>query len=158
VIPGPRFEDALLRGLWEQRSRSGWWLLEVPLGYPGTGAASRANRRIDAIVLPEARAGVSPYLGDLEAFEGSLGYGDVELIEAKRELNVDVIGQLLCGASMFTSRYPQHGRLRLIALVAGARDAALRWFCHVERIEVITIDPSWLPAGDEGGLRPPVAP
>ena len=141
TIPGSSFEDGLLRALRRQRDERGWWLLELPIGYPKALAGSRGNRRVDAVVLPTHPARVSPQLQDLAAFESNVGGCEVELIEAKRTLNVDVIGQLLCGASMFTAKYPEHGPLRLTALVADAGDAALRWYCHTERIEVIKVDP-----------------
>jgi hypothetical protein len=92
--------------------------------------------------LPDSKSRISEQLEDLDDVVDALEGRPVELIEAKGELNIDVIGQLLCGASMFSSKYPQHGQLRLTAVVADAGDAALRWYCDLERIQVVQVNPS----------------
>ena len=143
TIPGGKFEDALVRAYWQSRAQSGWWLLELPIGYPTSSAGSARNRRIDAVVLPQSRPRVSPQLQGLDDFAEAVEGADVEIVEAKRGLNTAVIGQLLCGLSMFTARYPNHGPLKLTALVHRADDAALKWYCHTERIEVVELEPLW---------------
>ncbi len=123
------------------RNHAGWWHFEVPLGYPpGTAPPGRA-RRLDALVIPNAPSQLSQEKEDLAELPKALDGQPVELIEAKWELNVDVIGQLLCGASMFTAQYPTHGPLKLTAVVVRANDAALRWFCDLERIGVEVVVP-----------------
>jgi hypothetical protein len=142
-IPGRRYEDALLRQLWEQRGRAGWWLFEVPLGAPGARAASRRNRRLDALVLPDHASAVSPQLKDLDELDQLPAGQTFELIEVKKRLIPGVVGQLLCGLSMFTERYPEHGRLTLTAVVEDLGDAAMRWYCDLERIDVVQVSPLW---------------
>jgi hypothetical protein len=85
-----------------------------------------------------------PDLADLQPFGRALHGADVEVVEAKRELNTAVIGQLLCGLSMFSVEYPSHGRVTLTALVNRAPDAAVRWYCQVERIQIVELDPVWM--------------
>ena len=138
-IRSHHWEDRLLAGLWEQRSHDGWWLQELRVGY--SKAPSRSDRKIDAIVLPESPPLISGPDQDLDALEEAIAGRPVELIEAKSHLNVDVIGQLLCGASMFSWKYPNHGRLTLTAVVEHADDAALSWYCDVDRIDVIEVVP-----------------
>jgi hypothetical protein len=134
------WEDLLLAALWAERAEGGWWLQELPVGY--SKEPSPSDRRIDAVVLPEGPGKVSPPNQDFEKFEEAVAGQPVELIEAKSSLNIDVIGQLLCGASMFSWKYPNHGPLRLTAVVEHAEDAALRWYCDVDRIEVIQVAPT----------------
>jgi hypothetical protein len=137
TIPGRKFEDALLRAY--RQHRAGWWFLELPVGYRRAGGGSPPRRRIDAVILPDASDAVSTDLADLQPFGGALHGADVEIVEAKRELNPAVIGQLLCGLSMFSAEYPSHGRVTLTALVNQAPDAAVRWYCQVERIQIVEL-------------------
>lgn len=139
---GTKREGPLLKALWEQRSQSGWWLVEVPLGIPGAEAAP-SDRRLDALVLPEAPDRVSDQDQHLHELSSAVESQPVELIEAKASLDVDVIGQLLCGAAMFTGKYPRHGPMTLTALVGTADDAALKWCCDLENIEVLPLGKVW---------------
>jgi hypothetical protein len=109
------------------------------------GGGSPQRRRIDAVILPDARDVVSTPTSrtcsrSVAPFTGLT----VEVVEAKRELNTAVIGQLLCGLSMFSVEYPSHGRVTLTALVNRAPDAAVRWYCQVERIQIVELDPVWM--------------
>jgi hypothetical protein len=141
TIPGRKYEDALLRAYRQQRA--GWWFLELPVGYRRAGGGSPRCRRIDAVILPNASHAVSSDLADLQPFARALHGADVEIVEAKRELNTAVIGQLLCGLSMFSAEYRSHGRVTLTALVSRAPDAAVRWYCSTERIQIVELDPVW---------------
>lgn len=141
-FPGRQGEDSLLRALWEQRAEAGWWLFELPVGYPRGESPPGRSRRIDAVVLPQSPARLSGKSQDLSEFDAAVAGQSVELIEAKWDLNASVIGQLLCGVSMFTRQHPTHGPIKPIALVVRAPDAALRWFCDREGIEVIEVDPA----------------
>lgn len=60
----------------------------------------------------------------------------VELIEAKRDLNTDALGQLLCGERMFAESWPGVGHLVLTACVGKSCDEALSWFCSERGISV----------------------
>jgi hypothetical protein len=139
TIPGRKFEDALLRAYRQQRA--GWWFLELPVGYRRAGGGSPPRRRIDAVILPNASDAVSTDLEDLQSVARALDGADVEIVEAKRELNTAVIGQLLCGLSMFSAEYPSHGRVTLTAIVNRAPDAAVRWYCQLERIQIVELAP-----------------
>lgn len=148
-FPGTSFEDDLLRGAWVQRGRSGWWLKEVGLGYPGE-RRTRHDRRLDALILVDAPAQVSDKGEDLDEMAEAIAAGrPVELVEAKRELNTNVIGQLLCGLWMFRAKYARHDSIKLAAVVARAEDAALSWYCTQAGIEVVRVDPlSEVPLAD----------
>lgn len=104
MISVTTFEDALLNALWKKRGGRNWWLVEVPIGYADAPPNSRRHRRVDAVVLERRRRKVSPRLCDLDEFKGAVEGAPVELIEAKKRLNVQVVGQLLAGASMFAAR------------------------------------------------------
>lgn len=129
------FEDRLLHALWNERQRGGWWLAEVPIG-------GGSPRRIDAVVVPGSEDRSSREGVDLDDFRAAVAAGaDVELIEAKERLNVEVVAQLLCGARMFSDQYPAHGQLSLTACVAKDRqDEAFHWFCNREQIRVVLVD------------------
>jgi hypothetical protein len=125
--PKPGSEDRFLNELWRRRERKGWWLAEVPLG----------TRRADAVVLAAsepAQSAEGEHLGD---FSASVASGaEVEILEAKKELNVGVIGQLLAASLLFTTSYPGHGRIALTAVVSKASDEPLEWFCNRVGIKV----------------------
>lgn len=143
MIPVSTYEDALLNGLWRRRGESNWWLLEVPIGYADAPANSRQHRRIDAVVLAADQSRISAPLQDLDEFTEAVLDAKIEMIEAKKRLNVSVVGQLLAGASMFSARYPSHGPVTLTAVVEHDRDAALRWYCASVGIDVVEVDPDW---------------
>ena len=138
-FPVRRYEDALLHALWKGRGRRGWWLLEVPVGH---GAAGR-QRRIDAVVIHDAGPRVSGQGQDLEEFGQAVAGAHIEVIEAKKRLNFSVVGQVLAGTAMLSERHPDHGPMDATALVGTDHDAALRWFCHRERIRIVEIAADW---------------
>ena len=128
-------EDWTLNGLWKSRQKRGWWLAEVPIG---TGAP----RRIDALVVPTPEPRHSPAGAHVDELRTALANGlDAELIEAKSELDVATVGQLLCGAQMLTESLPGHGRLSLTGAVRSATDEPLLWFCNRYgiRVEVVSV-------------------
>jgi hypothetical protein len=138
----PRWpEDRCLHDLWTARGRSGWRLAEVPIG---AGAA----RRLDAVVIARSADRTSKARADLGDFRAAVAGGiDVELVEAKEALNVSAIGQLLCGAHMFSEEYAGQGELSLTACVRRPGDEALDWFCAERgiRVEVVAEDAPELP-------------
>jgi hypothetical protein len=126
-------EDRWLHGLWLRRGHKGWWLAEVPIG-------KRAPRRYDAVVVQSERPRHSEAKADLEEFRAVVAGGaDVELVEAKRTLNEEVVGQLLGGVPTFSEEYPGHGELTLTACVNEPGDEAMAWFCEQSgiRVEVV---------------------
>jgi hypothetical protein len=140
-FPGTSYEDNLLRAAWVQRGQSGWWLKEVGLGYPGE-PPSHSDRRLDALILVDAPAKVSDKGEDLDEMSEVIeAGGTVELVEAKKELNTNVLGQLLCGLSMFRAKYEGRDPIKMTAVVGRAEDAALSWYCAQEGIEVVRVDP-----------------
>jgi hypothetical protein len=126
-------EDRYLHELWKGRKRKGWWLAEVPIG-------ADSPRRLDAVVLAWQKprhSSAAQVRAEIDQLRDAVAEADdVELIEAKHELNFDVIGQLLCGAAMFSDDFPGHGRLSLTACVEKPRDKAGEWFCARNGIRV----------------------
>lgn len=142
-FPGSKYEDGLLRALWEQRRREGWWLKEVGLRYPPAEPSPR-DRFLDALIVLDAAPKVSDKRQDIPEMEEAIRDGaQLEFVEAKKYLNTNVIGQLICGLSMFKAMYPGHGPLKLVAVVGHDKDAAMHWYCEREGIEVIRVDPLW---------------
>lgn len=132
-------EDEMLHALWNRREHHGWWLAEVPVGFRGTHNDG-GSRRIDAVVVgsPEPRHSAGGL--DLEEFGEVVAQGvPVELIEAKKNLNADTIGQLLCGADLFSRSWPGHGTITLTACVRRPGDEAVQWLFdeHDIAVEVV---------------------
>lgn len=113
------------------------------IGFATASQVASSDRRLDALVIPSGGDRVSPQGHHLSEIGTAVESHPVDLIEAKARLDIDVIGQLLCGAAMFTAKYPNHGPMRLIALVGKVDDAALMWFCNLERIEVVALGEVW---------------
>jgi hypothetical protein len=85
-------EDKSLRALRGARGHSGWWLAEVPVG-------ARPPRRLDAVVVPWPGPRCSRAGQDVnELREVVAGGAEVEVVEAKKSLDDEAIGQLLSGA------------------------------------------------------------
>ena len=61
---------------------------------------------------------------------------DVEIIEVKRAMNSDVIGQSIAGAVVLAHTYPQHRLISQTVVVGGATDPCLDWVCHKRGIKV----------------------
>lgn len=138
--PGPG-EDELLNQLWNQRDRQGWWLAEVPIGFRDH-FTDRAARRIDAVVvawpIPRHSAGGA----DLDEFgEAIAGGASVEIIEAKRTLNADVTGQVLCGEYQLATSWAGAGPRSRTVCVGRDGDEAVRWFCAQAGISVEVVQP-----------------
>ena len=129
-------EDRLLHDLWDQRGRKGWWLAEVPVGFKLRHDEAGA-RRLDAVVVDWPGERHSSGQEDLTELADVVAKGAaVELIEAKRDLNTDALGQLLCGERMFAESWPGVGHLVLTACVGKSCDEALSWFCSERGISV----------------------
>ena len=52
-------------------------------------------------------------------FAAAVAERHIELLEAKRELNLDVIGQRIAGVTMLSRSYPAHGPIQQVAIVRG---------------------------------------
>lgn len=130
-----RGEDQLLHRLWQRRRHEGWWLAEVPVG--GSSAKDARPRRFDAIVVPWPTPRQSAAGADLGELKNVVAAGcEVELIEAKRDLNADAIGQLLSGAHLFSGSWPGHGALGHTLCVENLNDYALQWYCAGSGIRI----------------------
>ena len=61
------WEDRLLAALWQERGRTGWWLMEVPLGY--SKERSQFDRKVDAVLLSAVPSRISDPNRDLEQLD-----------------------------------------------------------------------------------------
>jgi hypothetical protein len=91
-------------------------------------------------VLDHPRREVTDWVDDSTSFEHAVGGADIEIVEAKRELDVCVIGQCVAGVDMFSRAYPRHRLVRMVAVVRGTLDPALSWVCRRRSIEVVALD------------------
>lgn len=135
-------EDWSLLRWWRQHPRRGWLWTEVAIGHLGPGAwpNPRSHRRIDAVHIPgHPVRKVRRWDNDIEAFREAVSGAEVEIVEAKRELNFSVIGQCIAGIDMFTRAYPAHGLVRPVAVVRGPLDPALLWVCRRRGIDIDTM-------------------
>jgi hypothetical protein len=136
-------EDASLLAWWRGHPRRGWLWLEVEIGRAGPGQwpNRRSHRRIDAVHVPgHPRREIADWVDDPASLEQAVDGAEIEIVEAKRELDVCVIGQCVAGVDMFSRAYPRHGLVRMVAVVRGALDPALSWVCGRRGIEVVTLD------------------
>jgi hypothetical protein len=131
-------EDRYLHSLWNQRQRRGWWLAEVPVGFVDSPSDSR-SRRVDAVVIDNAPQRTSAGGRDIEELRHWSG-GRAILVEAKKYLNANAVGQLLSGEFMFRLSYPAFTDISLLACVEHRTDAAMDWFCDRRGIKVELID------------------
>ena len=134
------FEDRLIAAYAERRG--GKFLLEVPIGSMRAGwPRGSGTRRIDAIGLPDSQEKtVIPRkeLG-LTDFTDAITGVDVELIEAKRDLNRLVIGQVVAGFDMLAAEYKPRSVTSVVLCSRG--DPALEWVCQQRSIQVEIFDP-----------------
>ena len=127
-------EDRALHAYWQNGKRKGWWLAEVPIG-------AGVPRRLDAVVIRQAKEWHSPAGQDLDDFQKALEQRlPVEPIEAKRRPDEEALGQLLAAKYMFRETYPGAGDLSLTACVWKQGSEPARWLykqhpsVHVETI------------------------
>lgn len=129
------FEDAqILRYFEDAHRHSGWLIQEVPV----------ADRRLDGLHVPTGEAGRSleHWRADMD-LKSALRDFDVEVIEAKRQLNTDVIGQVIAGANLIARQFPDHRLIRQTVVVSGEPDPALRWVCDKRGILVAAVPAPW---------------
>lgn len=122
------FEDHLLdRYL---RENPGELLLELEVGTVGP---THGRRRIDGILIPGGAPGVlSPVSAD--AARERIAGREVHLLEAKRSLNRNVIGQVQVGTALLRRDFGP-ARITPVAVCARANED-LEWYCEVAGIEV----------------------
>lgn len=126
-------EDWSVIGWWRSHPRRGllWVEVEIGRGGPGAWPNPRSHRRIDAVHLPgHPDRVVRDWGGGSAGFVEAVTGSEIEIVEAKKRLNVDVIGQCIAGIDMFSRAYPDHGLLVPVAVVRGSADPALAWVCN----------------------------
>lgn len=124
------YEDAQLRLYFnEGLDARGWLIQEVPV----------ADRRLDGLHVPTAdiHRPLERWRQDMDLATVLTNF-DVEVIEAKRALNMDVIGQVIAGADLLGRQYQQH-RLISQTVVVSTEDPALQWVCDKLGIFVATV-------------------
>jgi hypothetical protein len=138
-------EDWSVYEWWQAHANPGWLLMEVKLGQggPGDWPNRRSHRRLDALHIPgHPRREVTYWGSEFDELADAVRGRRVELIEAKRRLNYDVIGQCIAGVTMFSRAYPMHGPVQQVAIVRGEIDPALRWVCDRRNIQLDVLDES----------------
>ena len=126
-------EDWSVIRWWRRHARQGllWVEVEIGRGGPGDWPNTRSHRRIDAVHFPGNPARVVRDWGaSSTGFADAVAGSEIEIVEAKKSLNVAVIGQCLAGIDMFSRAYPAHGLLVPVAVVRGTPDPALAWVCR----------------------------
>lgn len=129
------FEDAqLVRYFADALAGSGWLIQEVPV----------ADRRLDGLHVPTGEVGreLEHWRSDLDVRSAVRDF-DVEVIEAKRSLNTDVIGQVIAGADLIARQFPDHRLIHRTVVVSGEPDPALRWVCEKQGIRVAVVPAPW---------------
>ncbi|MFM7272087.1 MAG: hypothetical protein ACKO2C_10720 [Actinomycetes bacterium] len=98
------------------------------------------SARLDALYVPNVPGGRSFWGGDVDHLAATIAEHDVEVIEAKWELNLDVIGQVIAGAVMLAHESPRHRLVRQTVVVGKSHDSALEWLCAKRGIRVVQLD------------------
>lgn len=128
------FEDAqLLHYFTHSLGGRGWMIQEVPVG----------DRRLDGLHVPtvELDRPMEHWHHDMD-IESAVRDFDVEVIEVKRYLNPDVIGQVIAGAHLLARQSPRH-RLISQTVVVSSDDSALHWVCDKLGILVGMVPAPW---------------
>lgn len=124
------FEDRLLNKYLNKNP--GKLFLEVRVG----GSEDTLNaRRIDGVLVPHSECKVySPGDYTRKDFKQAIDGNNIHLIEAKRTLNRNVIGQVIVGSSLLTRNF-EPSEINHIALCATG-ETDLEWFCKQNEVEV----------------------
>jgi hypothetical protein len=114
--------------------------VEVGRGGPGGWPNRRSHRRLDAVHFPGRPERMVRDWGTGSAgFAEAVRDAEIEVVEAKHELNFDVIGQCIAGIDMLSRAYPHHGLVVPVAVVRGIPDPALTWVCNRRGILVDSV-------------------
>lgn len=143
---------------WRDHPRQGRLWVEVGIGRGGPGGwpNPQSSRDIDAVHIPDhpVRAVREWGIGNDE-LTADVDGRDVEIVEAKVELNADVIGQCLAGVDMVTRACPTHAVVTPVAVVCGEPDPALQWVCHRRGIAVTAYPRNEIDGLQQHGDLPP---
>ena len=106
--------------------------------------AAATKQMLDGLHVPTGEAGRSleHWRADMD-LKSALRDFDVEVIEAKRQLNTDVIGQVIAGANLIARQFPDQRLIRQTVVVSGEPDPALRWVCDKRGILVAAVPAPW---------------
>lgn len=135
-------EDWSVIAWWRRHPRQGllWIEVEIGRGGPGEWPNRRSHRRIDAVHFPDhPDRRVHDWGRGSEEFADAVPGAEIEITEAKKQLNFDVIGQCIAGIDMFARAYPHHGLLAPVAVVRGTPDPALLWVCNRRGIVIDSV-------------------
>jgi hypothetical protein len=103
-----------------------------PGRWPGT-----SERRLDGLWVADGPArGIVEWTRSDERFAGEITDLRVQVIEAKRRLNVDVIGQVVAGVDMLARSYPSTSIIDRCVVVGPDPDPVLTQVCGSWGIEV----------------------
>ncbi len=126
-------EDHLLARYWEANHKRGLMYVEVQLGRDGPvgkGGSQRAGHwRMDAVYLPHHPANEVREWSSGDSFVEDATGQNIEIIEAKRRWNTDVIGQAIAGAHLVARAIPHHGLITKVVIVDGAANTTLEHVC-----------------------------
>ncbi len=124
------FEDELLQKYINQNP--GELYLEVPVGI--TSGLSTA-RRIDGLLIPGKITTIYPPNElNIEKLKNKVKGKTIHLIEAKRDLNRTVIGQVLVAEKLLDKEYQPSKILKAVVCTNSNED--LEWFCKESDISV----------------------
>ncbi len=123
------YEDRLLERHWQEVLTRGTLWLEVELGKGLGNFPAATGRRLDGLWVPDTPdRGPTLWRRSSDVLAEELDTDEIEVIEAKRHLNHDVIGQVLAGIDMLARAYPSRAVIRR-SVVVGETDPALRALC-----------------------------
>ncbi|OWZ84091.1 hypothetical protein [Natranaerobius trueperi] len=124
------FEDELLEKFLDQNP--GEMYLEVPIG---NAEGASIARRIDGVLISgETSTVFSQNDYNLESFKEKIKGQVVYVIEAKRELNRGVIGQVEVGAKLLAKEFEPSRVEKVVLCSKGNKD--LEWYCKESNITV----------------------
>jgi hypothetical protein len=129
----PSAEDALVKRYYERSlAAKGTLWQEVPV----------SDAALDGLYVREPDHGLEWWSRDNSVdLAAVMATSDVEIIEAKRTMNMDVIGQSIAGAIVLAHTYPEHRLISQTVVVGGPADLCLDWVCHKRGIRVARIVP-----------------
>jgi hypothetical protein len=127
------YEDHLLQRYWEAQGKRGLMVVEVQLGRDGPvgvgGSKRKGHWRMDAVYIPDHPRGEIREWHSGDELDNEIVDRDVEIIEAKRFWNTDVIGQVVAGAALVGHSFPRHRLVTKVVLVDGEPDSTLESVC-----------------------------
>lgn len=114
------------------------------------------NRYIDGVRLKDSlpEREVITFANHGSEVRDALDGASVELIEVKRSLGRNVIGQVLAGIDLLRAEYTPANIEGVVIVQASKSDSALEWFCenHEIRVELEEVDESVWNYGGEGTI------